>query len=265
MAPDGSGAEERTSTGFASGAGAAAHVFAASLDAVVVIDGPDGHHLERVRRLRVGERVTVADGAGRWRPYRIAGAGRGHLDLEADGGVRIEPRLEPALAVAFALSKGAKPELIVAGLTELGVDRIVPFRSARSVVQWDDDRAAAATERLRRVAHEAAMQCRRSRVPEVAGTGALADLHTDGVVVVGDPTGRAVADLPSPSGGEWLAVVGAEGGLDPDERAALDARPGTETVAVGPHVLRTETAALALGAALAGRRTTTQRDESITP
>ena len=260
MAPDGSAAAGRASDGFAAGAGAAAHVFAQPLD-TVVIDGPDGHHLERVRRLRVGERVTVADGVGRWRSYRIAGTARGRLDLEADGEVRIEPRLEPGLAVAFALSKGAKPEQIVAGLTELGVDRVLPFRSTRSVVRWDDDRAAAATERLRRVAHEAAMQCRRARVPVVAEAVALADLHTEGVVVVGDPAGGPVTDVPLPAGGEWLAVVGAEGGLDPAERAALEARPGTAVVAVGPHVLRTETAALALGAALAARRTTTQRDE----
>jgi 16S rRNA (uracil1498-N3)-methyltransferase len=257
MAPGASGRPD----GFASGADAAAHVFAAELDDRVVVDGADGHHLERVRRLRAGERVTVADGTGRWRSYAVADAARGRLDLVADGAVFVEPRLVPGLAVAFALSKGAKPEQVVAGLTELGADRIVPFRSARSVVRWDAARAAAATERWRRVAREAAMQCRRSRVPLVAEPVALAELPGDGVVVLGDPTGRPVMDIPMPAGGEWLAVVGAEGGLDDDERAALMARPGAELVAVGPHVLRAETAALALAAALAARRVTTQRDE----
>jgi 16S rRNA (uracil1498-N3)-methyltransferase len=251
--------------GFASGADAAAHVLAAELGEHVVVDGADGHHLERVRRLRTGERVTVADGAGRWRCYSVTAAARGRLDLVAEGAVRAEPRLAPGLGVAFALSKGAKPEQIVAGLTELGVDRIVPFRSARSVVRWDHDRVAAATERWRRVAREAAMQCRRSRLPLVAEPVALADLPADAVVVLGDPAGRPAAEIPLPAGGEWLAVVGAEGGLDDDERAVLVARPGTEVVAVGPHILRAETAALALGAALATRRVTTQRDEPGTP
>jgi 16S rRNA (uracil1498-N3)-methyltransferase len=246
-----SGAEPR---GFASGADAAAHVFAADLHDRVAIDGPDGHHLERVRRLRVGERVTVADGTGAWRAYRIAATAKAHLDLDADGGVHREPVLAPRLAVAFGVGKGAKPEQVVSGLTELGVDRILPFLSARSVVRWDGERAVAAGERLRRVAREAAMQCRRARLPEVADPVGLDGVVTPGVVVVGDPAGVPATALDVPAGGEWMAVVGAEGGLDPDERAALGARPGTVLLAVGPHVLRTETAALAVAAVLAARR-----------
>ncbi|MBM3660908.1 MAG: RsmE family RNA methyltransferase, partial [Actinobacteria bacterium] len=148
--------------GFAATADAAAHAFVDTLDDAVVVDGPDGHHLERVRRLRVGERLTLADGAGAWRPYRIVATARAHLDVVADGPVVEEPPMTPRLAVAFGVGKGAKPEQVVSGLTELGVDRIVPFLSARSVVRWEGDRAAAAGARLRRVAREAAMQCRRA-------------------------------------------------------------------------------------------------------
>jgi 16S rRNA (uracil1498-N3)-methyltransferase len=242
-------------SGFASRADAVAHVFAGSLADEAVIDGPDGHHLERVRRLRVGERVTLSDGAGAWRAYRVATAGRGRLDLAAEGAIHREPRLHPALAVAFGIGKGAKPEQVVAGLTELGVDRIVPFVAARSVVRWRGERAATAVARLRRVAREAAMQCRRSWVPEVGDPVDLSGLHTAGVVVVGDPRGVPAAAVPDPVGGEWLAVVGAEGGLDAAEQAELLVRPGAVRLAVGPHVLRTETAALAVAAVLAGRRT----------
>ncbi|MFM8303803.1 MAG: RsmE family RNA methyltransferase, partial [Actinomycetota bacterium] len=212
------------------------------------------HHLQRVRRLRVGEPITVADGLGRWRPYTVADAGRGRLVLRATGPVAREPVLTPGLAVAFALGKGAKPELVVADLTELGVDRIVPFRSVRSVVRWDDDRARSATVRLRRVAREAAMQCRRSRLPVVDEPVALDALATTGTVVIGSPTGVAPAAVPIPAGGEWLALVGAEGGLSAEEIADLTGRPGTVEMAVGPHVLRTETAAVALAAVLAARR-----------
>lgn len=241
-------------SGFAAGAGAAAHVFAVALDAVVVVDGPDGHHLARVRRLRPGEMVTVADGDGAWRVYRVAASAPARLTLEAAGEVHHEPKLRPRLAVAFGIGKGAKPEQVVSGLTELGVDRIVPMRTARSVVRWEGDRAASAVERLRRVAREAAMQCRRSCVPEVAEPVDPAGLETPGVVVLGDPAGRRGGDVPEPSGGEWLAVVGAEGGLTPDEHDLLAGRPGTVTLAAGPHVLRTETAALAVAAVLATRR-----------
>ncbi|MFO1537529.1 MAG: RsmE family RNA methyltransferase [Actinomycetota bacterium] len=240
---------------FAATAGAAAHVLVGpGLAEALRIEGPDGHHLERVRRLRVGERVTAGDGAGAWRPYRIVATARGRLDLAADGVECHEPRLTPGLGVAFGIGKGTKPEQVVAGLTELGVDRIVPLASARSVARWEPDRADAALARLRRVAREAAMQCRRARVPEVAAPVAPADLAPAGTVVLGDPDGVAVDALPEPGDAGWLAVVGAEGGWDADERAVLLARPDAGALAVGPHVLRTETAALAVAAALAGRR-----------
>ena len=85
-------------------------------------------------------------------------------------------RLEPALTVAFAPIKGERPEWVVQKLTELGIDRIVPLRSERSVVRWTAQRGQAAVERLRRVAREAAAQCRRVWLPEVAETVAFADL-----------------------------------------------------------------------------------------
>lgn len=240
---------------FASTSGATAHVFAGALTDLVVLDGEDGHHLQRVRRVRVGERVTVADGHGHWRPYDVTRSEQGSLVLGAAGPLSREPVLTPRLVVAFALSKGSKPEHVVADLTELGVDRIVPFRSARSVVRWDGDRVQSGTARLRRVAREAAMQCRRSTLPEVDEPVEVAALVTPGTVVVGSPEGMAPAAVPMPTAGEWLAVVGAEGGLSPDEHAELTGRTDAVSVSVGPHVLRTETAAVALAAVLAARRT----------
>lgn len=240
--------------GFASAVGAAAHTFAPELGDVVRLAGADGHHLARVRRLRTGEPLTVADARGRWRPYVVAGVSEGRLDLEATGAEHAEPEPRPGLAVAFAIGKGTKPERVVAGLTELGVDRIVPLVTARAVVRWDATQATAAVERLRRVAREAAAQCRRSRLPAVDDLTEPAALDPGALVVVGDPGGVAVSEVPVPAPGSWLVVVGAEGGLDPAERAVLARRPGAVEVAVGPHVLRTETAAVAVAAALAARR-----------
>ncbi len=241
-------------TAFAASAGAAAHVFVGELDDAVFVTGEDGHHLQRVRRLRTGERVTAADGNGAWRAYVVARIAQGALSLTADGTVHREPVLAPALAGALALSKGPKPEAVVSGLTELGVDLILPFRSARSVVRWEGDRVPTATARLRRVAREAAMQCRRARLPEIAEPVDVATLALHPGVVLGDPTGRPVAEVAAPPEGEWLAVVGPEGGLDAAEREQLTGGDKATTVAVGPHVLRTETAAVALAAALATRR-----------
>ena len=243
-----------TPTAFAATAGAAAHVFVDALDDAVFVTGEDGHHLQRVRRLRAGERVTAADGTGAWRPYVVARTAQGALSLTAEGDPHREPVLQPALAVAFALSKGPKPEAVVSGLTELGVDLILPFRSARSIVRWEGDRVPTATARLRRVAREAAMQCGRARLPEIAEPVDVATLALHPGVVLGDPGGLPVTHVPPPPEGEWLAIVGPEGGLDAAEREQLTAGSGATTVAVGPHTLRTETAAVALAAALATRR-----------
>jgi len=248
------GEEHAPPAAFAAEDGAAAHVFVDGLDDTVFVTGEDGHHLQRVRRLRAGERVTVADGTGAWRPYVVARIAPGALSLTADDAVHREPVLRPALAVAFALSKGPKPEVVVSALTELGVDLILPFRSARSVVRWEGDRVPTATARLRRVAREAAMQCRRARLPEIAEPVDVTTLALHPGVVLGDPGGRPVTEIAAPPEGEWLAVVGPEGGLDAAEREQLSSGTGAATVAVGPHVLRTETAAVALAAALATRR-----------
>src|SRR5262245_26331825 len=125
------------------------------------VGGEDGHHLSRVLRLRVGETVTVADGSGAWRPYTVAAvAAGGTVRLDAGGDADLEPVMTPALAAAFALTKGDKPELAIQKLTELGVDRILPVVSDRSVSRPDPARAAGALERWRRIAREAARQCR---------------------------------------------------------------------------------------------------------
>jgi 16S rRNA U1498 N3-methylase RsmE len=109
-------------------------VFVDDLDAPA-LDDADDHHLRRVLRLRDGDEVTIADGRGRWRRARFGRA------IECVSAVDDEPMVAPEITVAFAVVKGDRPEFIVQKLTELGVDRVVPFVAARSVVRWDDDRA----------------------------------------------------------------------------------------------------------------------------
>ena len=232
---------------------ASAHLFVASaaeLTGRLVVGGEDGHHLARVLRLRPGEGVTVADGAGTWRPYRVADAGR-EVTLEASGDVDREPPLTPRLAVAFALTKGEKPDLTVQKLTELGVDRIVPVVAERSVARPDAGRAGTAVERWRRIAREAARQCRRATLPGVDELGPLAGLAGHPGLVVAERGGRPAAELPPPAGGELLIVVGPEGGLGAGEMEALAPFARLD---LGPTVLRAETAAIAAAVLLSARR-----------
>ena len=213
-----------------------AHVFVADLDAPE-LDAADRHHLERVLRLRPGEEITVSDGRGAWRPCRLGPA------LEPLGAVVREPRPSPEIAVAFAVVKGERPEWAVQKLTELGVDRIVPFAAARSVVRWDGDRATRQVERLRRVAREAAMQSRRSRLPEVEEVATFADVAARSGAVLADHEGGPPALPAGP------VLVGPEGGWSADELARDLPR-----MALGEHVLRAETAAVAVAALLGALR-----------
>src|SRR5262249_13455993 len=130
--------------GWAAAAGAAAHLFVDAVDDEVTVDGPDGHHLQRVRRLRAGEGVTASPGAGTWRRYDVTRATDGSLDLQATGDVVSEPAVTPRVSVAVSLTKGGSLDDLIASCTELGVDRIEPVRAARSVVRWDDGKARAA-------------------------------------------------------------------------------------------------------------------------
>jgi 16S rRNA (uracil1498-N3)-methyltransferase len=145
--------------------------------------------------------------------------------------------------VAFALVKGDKPELAVQKLTELGVDRIVPFVAARSVVRWDGERAAKAQVRLAAVARAAAAQSHRPRLPVVEPLADLADLARRPGAARAD-RGGAPPSLEHPT-----VLVGPEGGWAPEERAL-----GLPTVALGPTVLRAETASVTAGALLTALR-----------
>ena len=214
-------------------------VFVDDVDAPV-LRSEARHHLERALRVRTGDALVVSDGRGRSREVVLLGAG----EVELAGEVRVEPRPSPAITIAFAITKGDKPELAVQTLTELGVDRIVPFAAARSVARWDGDRARKHVERLRRIAREASMQCRRAWLPEVSEAISFAAATELSGAVLADGAATAAPTLAHPT-----VLVGPEGGWAEEE---LDC--GLPAVALGPHVLRAETAAMAAATLLAGQR-----------
>ena len=211
------------------------------VDDLEALELPDAteHHLRRVLRLRDGAALTAADGSGRWRTVVLGPS------LEATGPVEEVPPARPELTVGFALVKGDKPELVVQKLTELGIDRLVPFRAARSVVRWDAARAAKAVERLRLVARAAAEQSHRPRLPvvsEVVDLPALVADHGPGLALASRDGGPLSDEIVT-------VLVGPEGGWDPEELALAAPRVGLAT-----NVLRAETAAIAAGILLAARR-----------
>lgn len=227
-----------------------------ALGGEVLVDGPEGHHAVAVRRLRAGERVVVADGAG--------GGVRGEVLDATKAGLRVrvdelldEPAPAVRLVVAQALAKGDRAELAVEMLTEVGVAELVPWQASRSVARWSADRVDRGLTRWRSTAREAAKQSRRLRVPSVSDpvtTKALVQrlAVADLALVLHEDATLPIAAVDLPAGGEVVVVVGPEGGISPEELAAFDA-VGARTVRVGDHVLRTSTAGVVALAALLNR------------
>lgn len=222
----------------------------------VLVDGSEGHHAVTVRRLRVGERVVVADGSGGGVRGEVLEAGRAGLRVRVTE-LLDEPAPPVRLVVAQALAKGDRAELAVEMMTEVGVAAIVPWPASRSVARWSADRVDRGLARWRSTAREAAKQSRRLRVPvveEPLSTAALAErlAGADLGLVLHEDASEPIAAVPLPAAGEVLLVVGPEGGISPEELAAF-ADAGARTVRVAAHVLRTSTAGVVALAALLNR------------
>ena len=209
------------------GTDAVAHVFVEALDDRCVIAGDDGHHLRRARRLTVGEHVTAADGTGAWRSYEISGLLAGGIVLAARADAQYEPAPRVGVALAVALTKGGL-DGVVAAVTELGVARITPMRTEHAVARWDAARAEKAAARLRAVAREAAMQCRRVRVPAVDDVTAFDEVAPRPAVVVADRTGTR----------RVRAGASERGGVDRARRTRGRVLAGRAGVARGPRARR---------------------------
>jgi 16S rRNA (uracil1498-N3)-methyltransferase len=220
------------------------------------LTGPEGHHAAAVRRLRPGERADVSDGAGTLAEGTVTEVTKDSVTLGVRA-VHTVPPPQPRLAVAQALPKGDRGELAVELMTEIGVDTVIPWSAARSITRWQSERGTKALAKWRATAREAAKQSRRPWLPEITGLATTKDL-TDraaaaGLAIILEADAEArLHELPLPEKGEILLLVGPEGGITPEERAALkDA--GAQEARLGPTVLRTSTAGAAATAILLSR------------
>ncbi|MGA2529061.1 MAG: RsmE family RNA methyltransferase [Acidimicrobiales bacterium] len=222
------------------------------------LNADDAHHLGEVLRLRPGELVGAADGAGSWRICTFTGTGarsrqaprapsqKGHFGLEAAGPVlHLEPA-SPVLEIGFSWAKAERTEWAVAKLVELGLDILTPLVADRTVVRPDRDGAARRTERLQRIVRESAMQSRRPFLPRISESQTVDEVASRariGALALAEPGGSTVS-LDTP-----VILVGPEGGFSPRELALVDNK-----VSLGDGVLRVETAAVAAGVLLSALR-----------
>ncbi|MBF6172280.1 16S rRNA (uracil(1498)-N(3))-methyltransferase [Nocardia blacklockiae] len=222
---------------------------------VAVLDGPEGRHAATVRRIRVGEPITLSDGAGVVAESEVVAAQKDRLELKVLNRA-VAQRVSPPVTVVQALPKSDRSELAVELMTEAGADVIVPWQAARCVANWEG-KARKGVDKWRAAARSAARQSRRPYIPEVPDLHRTPDVlqlvrkaqADNGVVAALHESGRSrFVDLPVAQASHVVLIVGPEGGLDDSELTALtDA--GAAPVLLGPTVLRTSTAAaVALGA-----------------
>jgi 16S rRNA (uracil1498-N3)-methyltransferase len=227
-----------------------------AVGATVELGGDEGRHAVVVRRLRVGERLVLTDGAGAAATCTVTGTAKASLTASVDE-VAVHPAEEPRVTVVQAIPKGDRAELAVEMLTEVGADVIVPWAAERCVSVWRGDREEKSLAKWRATAREAAKQARRPHFPEVtplADTARVAELlaATSVPVVLHEAASGPIGNLPIPGRGTIVVVVGPEGGISDAELAAF-AAVGAEPVRLGSSVLRTSTAGVAAVAALLAR------------
>jgi 16S rRNA (uracil1498-N3)-methyltransferase len=199
----------------------------------------DGNYLAAVLRLSAGDKVKLFDDrTGEWLA-EIVEAGRKRVTLKVGEKLR-ERENVPDLWLLFAPVKRGRIDWLVEKATELGAARLVPVVTRRTVV----DRLN--LDRLRAHAIEAAEQCERTALPELAEPrkleALLRDWPAERLVYFADESGgEAFAPVPGPA----AILIGPEGGFTEEERAAIRALPQARPISLGPRILRADTAALA--------------------
>jgi 16S rRNA (uracil1498-N3)-methyltransferase len=213
--------------------------------AKVELDAGQANYLGNVMRLGAGAELLVFDGSsGEWLA-RIADASKKRMTLSIERQTR-EPETIPDVWLAFAPVKRTQTDWLVEKATELGVARLLPVMTQRTVAE------RVKLERLQSIAIEAAEQCCRTILPDIAEPVPLArflkDRDPQRALYFADENGgepAAAAFRPGPS----TILTGPEGGFTDEERAIVRTAPNSIAISLGPRILRAETAALAALAA----------------
>jgi len=221
------------------------------------LDGPEAHHAIHVMRVGPGDRLLLFDGSGVEFAASVEAIRRDRVELRVLSRAEIDRELAVDLTLGVSLPKGDRQRWLVEKAVELGVRRIVPLVTARSVARP----ATGALGRLRRTVIETSKQCGRNRLAEIAEpqgwTEFVAAGPEDAVRLLAHPSEAAAMGRPplevlasgklaelAPSHTVLLAV-GPEGGFTGEEIAAATSA-GWEQIHLGSRTLRTETAAVLL-------------------
>jgi 16S rRNA (uracil1498-N3)-methyltransferase len=223
----------------------------------VTLAGAEAHHLIHVMRAKPGAEVVLFDASGSEFAARVERVGRADITLAVLARHEIDRELPIRLTLGVSLPKGDRQRWLVEKAVELGVTRLAPLVARRGVAQSSVE----PPERLRRAVIEAAKQCGRNRLMEIAPAAPLEDfLRSAG--------GCAARWLAHPGGSTLAAALEGLGQLDRDDQIALAIGPeggftdeevesarsaGWQVIDLGARVLRIETAACMLVSSIAAR------------
>jgi len=214
----------------------------------LTLTGGAAGHLTRVLRLRPKAALKLFNGRGGEFRASIERAQGSKVTVAIGEHEPIERESPFPLTLAQGVSRGERMDLVVQKATELGVARLVPLLTERSIVRLNGEQSDRKSSHWRAIAIAACEQCGRNRLPEVALPAQLREFlrqpSGEGVRLLLSPSAtRRIEDVSRPAGGATV-LIGPEGGLsDAEQEDALTA--GFTTVNLGPRVLRTETAAIA--------------------
>ena len=215
--------------------------------------GPEAHHLIHVMRAQVGQEIMLFDGIGAEYQAIVTQLSRQSVTASIRQRREVDRELPFALTLAVALPKGDRQKMLVEKATELGVTKLIPLITERSVAQP----TGPALERLRRGVIEACKQCGRNRLLEICEPRKLGELlatqHASVLRLLAHPSGDPISPIVDRAGGDCELLVGPEGGFS-DEEVADALAAGATTVCLGPRILRIETAAIALASIIAASR-----------
>ena len=218
----------------------------------IVVTGDVLVHLRDSLRIKVGETLWLNNGlAVRYR-VEITDVSRRAVTARVLETIQEPPRQTPRLVLGQSLLKGEKMDWVIQKATELGVSEIVPIESQHSVVQLKADRVNHQLARWQRIALEAAQQSEQWRIPTVATPQSLSALLTSlatrtlTLMLAERREGKSLqtVNLPQDARGSILVLIGPEGGWSQEE-AQIAEQAGIQPIALGEHILRAETAAIA--------------------
>ena len=217
----------------------------------ITITGEDAHRIRKVLRLKPGELITVLDGQGKEYLTTIETIRPEQVHVRVTAQKTLAKAIFPEVTLAQGLPKGSKFELVIQKATELGVTRIMPLITMRTVPQPEDTQLERRSRRWQQIAREAAQQCRRETVPSVNLPVALdtclkqLTMPTTVLLLWEDERKTGIKEVlqrgREVNPGRIMILVGPEGDWSlPEVEQVLSA--GGLPVSLGPRVLRTETA-----------------------